>query len=82
MGLEKNPSTRQKILQYMLLHSTPSSGGLTVKEIADELKISINATRQYLIILEKEGYVIRKTQTGSTGRPAILYSESEDTRLG
>ena len=77
MGIDKNPSTRDKILQFMLLNSSSPDEGTTVKEIADMLSISINATRQYLIILEKEGYVERKSQTGSTGRPAILYSLHE-----
>jgi len=60
-------------MQFLLIHSTSSSGGSTVKEIADVLEISINATRQYLIVLEKEGFVIRKSKKSSTGRPAILY---------
>ena len=73
MGMEKHPSTRDKIMQFLLVHSSSSNGGSTVKEIADVLEISINATRQYLIVLEKEGYVIRKPKKSSTGRPAILY---------
>lgn len=77
MGIEKHPSTRDEILRFLLIHSSSSSGGSTVKEIADVLNISINATRQYLIILEKEGYLISKSKKSSTGRPAILYSLHE-----
>jgi DeoR family suf operon transcriptional repressor len=77
LGIDKHPSTRDKILQYMLIQSSSSDGGTTVKEIADVLEISINATRQYLIVLEKEGLVIRRSKKSSTGRPAILYSLHE-----
>ena len=60
-------------MRFLLVNSSSSNGGSTVKDIADVLEISINATRQYLIVLEKEGYVIRKQKKSSTGRPAILY---------
>ncbi len=74
MELNSNLSTRDKILQFLLFHSSSSSTGSTAKEISDVLGISVNATRQYLIILEKEGLIVRSHEKGTTGRPAILYS--------
>jgi predicted ArsR family transcriptional regulator len=71
-------SSKDKILQYLLLSGSTTDESCTVKEIADHLSISINATRQYLIVLEKEGLVVRTTQKSTTGRPAILYSLHPD----
>ncbi|MFX1516810.1 MAG: helix-turn-helix transcriptional regulator [Promethearchaeota archaeon] len=70
-------STRDKILQYLLQHR-PSEDASTIKEIADELDISINATRQYLIVLEKEGFVAKSQRKGSSGRPAMGYTITEE----
>ena len=70
-------STRDKILQFLLVSSSSDGGTRTVKDISDFLEISINATRQYLIILEKEGLVVRTQKKSTTGRPAILYSLHE-----
>jgi predicted ArsR family transcriptional regulator len=70
-------STRDKILQYLLQHR-PSEDTSTIKEIADELDISINATRQYLIVLEKEGFVAKTQKKGSSGRPAMGYTITEE----
>ena len=78
MELEATTSSKDKILQYLLLSGSTAESSCTVKEIADHLNISINATRQYLIVLEKEGLVERTTQKSSTGRPAILYSLHPD----
>ncbi|MHA2318136.1 MAG: helix-turn-helix transcriptional regulator [Candidatus Hodarchaeales archaeon] len=71
-------TSKDKILQYLLLSGSTTGGFRTVKEIADILGISINATRQYLIVLEKEQLVVRKQQKSTTGRPAILYSLHPD----
>jgi predicted ArsR family transcriptional regulator len=71
-------SSKDKILQYLLLSGSTTDESCTVKEIAAHLSISINATRQYLIVLEKEGLVVRTTQKSTTGRPAILYSLHPD----
>ncbi|MFW9903528.1 MAG: helix-turn-helix transcriptional regulator [Candidatus Thorarchaeota archaeon] len=70
-------STRDKILQYLLQHR-PSEDASTIKEIADELDISVNATRQYLIVLEKEGFVAKSQKKGSSGRPAMGYTITEE----
>lgn len=70
-------STRDKILQFLLTNRS-SGEASTIKEIADELDISINATRQYLIILEKEGFVAKSQKKGVSGRPAMEYSITEN----
>ena len=70
-------STRDKILQFLLVNRS-SGEASTIKEIADELDISINATRQYLIILEKEGFVAKSQKKGVSGRPAMEYSITEN----
>lgn len=71
-------STRDKILQYLLLSRSDSSGGRTIKEIALAHELSVNAARQYLVILEKEGFVSQKERKGETGRPARVYYLTED----
>ncbi|MHA1976351.1 MAG: helix-turn-helix transcriptional regulator [Candidatus Hodarchaeales archaeon] len=78
MEINQVLSSKDKILQYLLLSGSTTNGFRTVKEIADILSISINATRQYLVVLEKEGLVSRKQQKSTTGRPAILYSLHPD----
>ncbi len=70
-------TSREKILQFLLVHCSASNSSCTVKDIASELDISVNAARQYLVILEKEGYVMRSQRKSKTGRPAITYSLHE-----
>ncbi|MFX1286315.1 MAG: helix-turn-helix transcriptional regulator [Promethearchaeota archaeon] len=70
-------STRDKILQYLLLNRSLEKTS-SIKQIASELDISINATRQYLIVLEKEGFVTKSQKKGSSGRPAMGYTITED----
>lgn len=70
-------TTREKILQF-LLQNRPSEEASSIKDIADELDISINATRQYLIVLEKEGFVVKSQKKGVSGRPAMGYTITED----
>ncbi|MFX0012977.1 MAG: helix-turn-helix transcriptional regulator [Promethearchaeota archaeon] len=81
MGIQEESgqylSTRDKILQFLLLNRA-SNNANTIKEIADELDISINATRQYLIVLEKEGFVTKTQKKGESGRPAMEYTITED----
>ena len=71
-------STRDKILRYLLKSRESKEDCCTVKNIADALDLSTNATRQYLVVLEKEGLVVRTEKKGITGRPAMLYSLHED----
>ena len=73
MDIEESIKSRDKILQYLLVKGSNAEAACTVKEIADHLGISINANKQYLIVLEKEGHVERRQQKSTTGRPAILY---------
>lgn len=70
-------SSRQKILQFLLVNRTAPEGAVTVKDIAAELDISVNAARQYLVNLEKEGLVIRSQRKSVTGRPAMSYALHE-----
>ncbi|MFX0125438.1 MAG: helix-turn-helix transcriptional regulator [Candidatus Hodarchaeota archaeon] len=70
-------TTREKILQF-LLQNRSSEETSSIKEIADKLDISINATRQYLIVLEKEGLVVKSQKKGASGRPAMGYAITED----
>lgn len=70
--------TRDKILRYLLKNREMKDDCCTVKNIADALDLSTNATRQYLVVLEKEGLVVRTEKKGITGRPAMLYSLHED----
>jgi len=70
-------SSRQKILQFLLVNRSAPDKAVLVKDIADELNISINAARQYLVNLEKEGLVTRSQRKSPTGRPAMVYSLHE-----
>ncbi len=71
-------SSRQKILQFLLINRSEAHPTSTVKEIAAELDISVNAARQYLNNLESEGLVVRSQQKSSTGRPAMAYTLHEN----
>ncbi|MHA2297791.1 MAG: helix-turn-helix transcriptional regulator [Candidatus Hodarchaeales archaeon] len=72
---EASSSTREKILQYLLVHPFDSEGnmGITVIELAESLNISPNGVRQQLGILEKDQLVVLGKRRGKTGRPAIVY---------
>ncbi|MHA1971492.1 MAG: helix-turn-helix transcriptional regulator [Candidatus Hodarchaeales archaeon] len=68
--------TKKKILQYLLVAPTKGEGeyeGTSIKAIAEDLDLSSNAIRQYLIELEKEGYVVKTYKKIKKGRPLILY---------
>jgi predicted ArsR family transcriptional regulator len=70
-------SSRQKILQFLLVNRNAPDRAVTVKDIAAELDISVNAARQYLVNLEKEGLVLRSQRKSVTGRPAMAYALHE-----
>lgn len=72
-------STREKIMQFLLLNRSKSDNPSysTIKEIADDLGLSTNAARQYMMVLEKDGFVTRMEKKGITGRPAITYALNE-----
>ncbi|MFX0090228.1 MAG: helix-turn-helix transcriptional regulator [Candidatus Hodarchaeota archaeon] len=72
-------STRDKILQYLLLRSSPNDlSSCTVKMIALELDLSPNAVRQHLNILEQKDLVVHLWHKESIGRPALVYKLHED----
>ncbi len=77
MESEEFLSSRQKILQFLLVNRNAPDKAVLVKDIADELEISINAARQYLVNLEKEGLVTRSQRKSTTGRPAMVYALHE-----
>ena len=60
-----------------MTNRTDKERATTVKEIAAELDISVNAARQYLVNLEKEGLVVRYQKKSKTGRPAMAYALHE-----
>ncbi|MFW9780308.1 MAG: helix-turn-helix transcriptional regulator [Candidatus Heimdallarchaeota archaeon] len=67
-----NKGTRGKILQYLLLNG--SGPGPTVKQIAKAMGLSSNTIWNYLISLEKDGYIQRSELKGKSGRPAMRYT--------
>jgi predicted ArsR family transcriptional regulator len=71
----ENPS-KKKILEYLLVAPSREKDfhGKTVKEIAVVVDLSTVAVRNYLSELEKNEFVVKKTQKSDMGRPAILYS--------
>lgn len=71
----ENPS-KKKILEYLLVIPSREKEfqGKSVKEIASIVDLSTNAVRNYLIELEKDGFVVSDRQKSDMGRPATLYS--------
>jgi predicted ArsR family transcriptional regulator len=71
-------STREKILRYLLLNRSSSGECCSIKQIATELGLSTNAARQYMVVLEKDGLVVRTERKGATGRPAMTYTLTDN----
>ena len=71
--------TRERILRYILRHGSTSGekDNCTVKTIAASIGLSSNVVWNYLVRLEKDGFVTRNYKQGKTGRPAMTYSLSE-----
>jgi predicted ArsR family transcriptional regulator len=69
-------TSREKILEFLLINRVgpEESDQTSVKDIAEAAGISVNAARQYLLMLEKEELVTRTQRKGLTGRPAMVYS--------
>lgn len=61
---------RQQELLKLLLKN---KGGLTVVELAEQLKITRNAIRQHVAALENEGLLTHGESRPSGGRPEQLY---------
>ncbi|HEX7031081.1 MAG TPA: MarR family transcriptional regulator [Gammaproteobacteria bacterium] len=63
------PTTRQQILRELKMR-----GGASQAELADALKLTREAVRQQLLLLEQQGLVHSAPQTdGGRGRPTHLY---------
>ncbi|MFW9779071.1 MAG: helix-turn-helix transcriptional regulator [Candidatus Heimdallarchaeota archaeon] len=75
-GKKENLSSRDKILEFLLVNRVgpDDSYQTSVKDIAEAAGISVNAARQYLLMLEKEELVTRTQRKGTTGRPAMVYA--------
>jgi len=73
-AIEALSETRREILLYL-----KNRGGATIAELSAHLGISDEGTRQHLIHLEKNGWVVRcdaRDGTGRSGRPASHYRVS------
>ncbi|MFX0050346.1 MAG: helix-turn-helix transcriptional regulator [Candidatus Hodarchaeota archaeon] len=70
---------RERILRFLMHQGSTSDENtyFTVKAIASSLDLSTNVVWNYLVTLEKEGFVFKKEKKGKTGRPAMVYSISE-----
>jgi len=78
--LEENSfqSKRDKILHFLLIYQSPSKESCTLKDIASAMRLSTTGVRHYLNVLENEGLVTRREKQGSTGRPAMVYSLTDE----
>ena len=65
---------RQRELLEKLLYKKI---GLTIDDLAKELKISRNAVQQHTLALEKGGYIEKGELTSTGGRPSQVYVLSE-----
>lgn len=65
-------ATRQQILDYLRQH-----GRATVKELDAHLSLTSTGVRQHLTVLEREGLVEAHEERGHVGRPALVYSLTE-----
>jgi predicted ArsR family transcriptional regulator len=75
-AIEALSDTRREILIRI-----KRSGGATISEIAKHLAISDEGARQHLILLERQGWVSRRSQhagDGKSGRPASIYEISPE----
>ncbi|MFX0171438.1 MAG: helix-turn-helix transcriptional regulator [Candidatus Hodarchaeota archaeon] len=70
---------RERILYFLMQQGSLSdeNADFTVKTIASSLNLSTNVVWNYLLTLEKEGFVLKKEKKGKSGRPAMVYSISE-----
>jgi predicted ArsR family transcriptional regulator len=65
-------STRQDILDYLRRHRQGC-----VKELKDLLGLTSTGIRQHLTILERDGLITGSEERGRVGRPALVYSLTE-----
>ena len=65
-------STRQEILDYLRRHGQGS-----VKELGKLLGLTSTGIRQHLTILERDSLIEGREERGHVGRPALVYSLTE-----
>ena len=65
-------ATRQEILDYIR-----RQGQATVKQLHTHLDLTSTGVRQHLTVLEREGLVEAHEERGRVGRPALVYTLSE-----
>src|SRR3990172_4149610 len=65
-------ATRQQILDYLR-----RNGRATVKDLDVHLGLTSTGVRQHLTVLEREGLVEAHEERGRVGRPALVYSLTE-----
>jgi predicted ArsR family transcriptional regulator len=65
-------ATRQQVLDHLRLH-----GQATVKELRQLLGLTSTGVRQHLTVLERDGLVEAREERGRVGRPALVYSLTE-----
>jgi DeoR family transcriptional regulator, suf operon transcriptional repressor len=65
--------TRQQVLSHLL----DNKSGSTVDEIIAKVGLSRTAVNQHLMVLEREGYVVRAASRKTGGRPGQLYVLTE-----
>jgi predicted ArsR family transcriptional regulator len=72
-AIEALSETRREILLHI-----KHRGGATIAELAVHLGISDEGTRQHLIYLERNGWIVRRDTgaAGRSGRPASIYHVS------
>lgn len=72
IAIEQLPETRRSILLVI-----KREGPRTASELAAELDLSSEGVRQHLMSLEKDGWIVRRSDRGSSsggGRPSLRYS--------
>ncbi len=62
-------ATRQEILAFLRRH-----GEATVRQLGDLLSLTATGVRQHLTVLERDGLVTVHETRGRVGRPAMVYS--------
>lgn len=65
--------SRRRILDY--LHER---GHASVRELAALLHVTLTGARQHLAVLEEEGLIVAREERGAIGRPARIYSLSDE----
>ena len=63
------PETRRQILQHI-----KRRGEARTDEIAAEIGITMQGTRQHLTALERDGLIVHRKQRDGLGRPRYLYA--------